>query len=254
MPETVPSPGVSTPGSGTASSVPATTQPKAASTTIPGSLNSEGWTLIDSQTFTGSRVNEAVWGIYEGAGTDGVGVRRRSAVNVANGELTITGSGQTVGGLAQTKTVRTYGRWVIRAKLDKGKGYGSAILLWPASEHWPEDGEIDIAETVDGNRAHASSTVHYGDDNQQQAHDVAGDFSQWHTYAVDWLPNHITFYVDGRAHFTVTDPAAIPRNRMFLALQLDTGVCGSNWIGCPDVSTPPAVSLHVSSVQVYAPN
>ena len=40
---------------------------------------------------------------------------------------------------------QTYGRWEFRARTDHGRGFGSAILLWPDSEKLI-DGEIDIAE------------------------------------------------------------------------------------------------------------
>ena len=30
------------------------------------------------------------------------------------------------------------------------------------------------------------------------------DFTKWHTIAVDWLPDHVTFWLDGKALWTVT--------------------------------------------------
>ena len=94
---------------------------------------------------------------------------------------------------------QTYGRWVVRAAMEKGAGYGPAILLWPDSEKWPEDGEIDIVEMPRGDRSRALMTAHYGKNNDQHSHGVPGDFTQWHTYAIDWLPDRIIFYIDGAA-------------------------------------------------------
>ena len=80
---------------------------------------------------------------------------------------------------------------------------------------------------------------------------LAGDFSQWHTFAVDWLPDHITWYVDGRARFTVTDKSRIPDTPMHLAIQLDQGPV-KDWILAPDATTPDKIRLQVDWVRTYA--
>ena len=79
---------------------------------------------------------------------------------------------------------------------------------------------------------------------------MPGDFSQWHTFAVDWLPDRITWYVDGRARFTVTDKSRIPDTPMHLAIQLDQGPV-KDWLPAPDATTPPQVRLRVDWVRVY---
>ena len=65
---------------------------------------------------------------------------------------------------------------------------------------WPVDGEIDIMEVPVGATAtRRTSCVHSGDGRRRRssAATMPGDFSQWHTFAVDWLPDRITWYVDG---------------------------------------------------------
>jgi hypothetical protein len=198
--------------------------------------------------FTGKTLNSSLWSTYSGPGNQGVGTRSPSAITVNNG-LTITARGTVAGGMAENYS-QTYGRWEVRAQMEKGAGYGPAILLWPDSEKWPTDGELDIVELPQGDRSEAAMTSHYGTDNLQQGQSVFGDFSQWHTYAVDWLPNSVTFYIDGVARFKITDPAAIPSTPHHLAIQNDVGAFGS-FIGCRDASTPPTVALHVSSVRVF---
>ncbi len=49
------------------------------------------------------------------------------------------------------------------------------------------------------------------------------DFSEWHTFAVDWLPDRIVYYVDGVERFRVTDRNIIPDKPMHLAMQFDQG-------------------------------
>lgn len=222
--------------------------PVAATVRTPGG----SWTLVEraADDFEGSKIDRSTWGVYEGKGNAGVGLRRPAAVSQSSGELKITAAGDVSGGMAQ-RSGQTYGRWEVRARMDRGTGYGPAILLWPDSERWPQDGEIDIVEVPRGDRTRAVMTVHYGANNRQKGTSALGDFSKWHTYAVDWTPEHVIFYIDGIEQYRVTDPQAIPSTPMHLAIQNDVGKCGS-WIGCRDASTPEKVALHVSSVRVYA--
>lgn len=145
---------------------------------------------------------------------------------------------------------QTYGRWEIRAKMDKGNGYGPALLLWPNSNKWPADGEIDISEIPKGDRTKSHFTLHYGSNNSQASYSSSGDFSQWHTYAVEWQPTYISFYLDGKKVYTNTNPAAIPDGPMHLAIQNDVGAAG-HWISGRDSSTPDSVSLHIDYVKIY---
>lgn len=209
-----------------------------------------GWREVRTATEDfSSEIDRRRWGIYNSPGHDGHGLRRPSAVTTGDGVLRITGRGDLSGGMAQ-KHSQIYGRWEIRARQDAGVGYGPAILLWPDSGQWPEDGEIDIVEMPRGDRTKANSVVHWGEKNSQKGNAVRGDFTKWHTYAVEWLPDRITFFLDGQETFRVTEPDAIPNKPMHLALQNDVGRCGS-WIGCRDATTPESVSLHIDWIRVY---
>lgn len=200
-----------------------------------------GWVTTFFDDFNGNSVNESAWGIYEGRGNAGIGTRDRSAISGGNGALKITGNGWSAGGMG-SKHEQTYGLYEIRARLDRGRGYNQAILLWPSSGRWPIDGEIDIAEIFDGDNVNKmGSFVHWGANNKQLWHLEYGDFSQWHTYAVDWQPDRLTFYLDGRVIWTVTEPAAIPHNPHFLAIQLDVSEHGQKDSG---------TALHVDWVRI----
>ena len=173
---------------------------------------------------------------------------------MSNGALNITARGNVSGGVAH-KLDRTYGRWEFRARTDLGRGFGSAILLWPESERFPEDGEIDIMEVPSETRDRAHFIVHFpgpnGSDKVYGSY-AEDDFSQWHTFAVDWLPDRIVYYVDGVERFRVTDKNIIPDKPMHLAMQFDQGP-KKDWIPAPDATTPAAFSLQVDWLRVYAP-
>lgn len=214
------------------------------------------WELVPSAStnFDGSKVDTSVWDLYDGPGHAGVGFRRANAISVESGNLRIKATGDVSGGMSQ-KFSQVYGRWEVRARVEQGNGYGPAILLWPESERWPDDGEIDFAEIPKGDRRMAYMTVHWGPstDHKEVSADIAGDWTQWHEFAVDWLPDRLVFYVDGVEKFRLTEPAQIPRKPMHLAMQLDMGKCNDNWWGCRDETTPESVSFYADSVKVYRP-
>jgi hypothetical protein len=45
-----------------------------------------------------------------------------------------------------------------------------------------------FVKTPGGPKTTAVGTVHWGADNQQDARKATGDFTAWHTYAVEWRP------------------------------------------------------------------
>jgi beta-glucanase (GH16 family) len=240
---------------GTVSSIPAPPsaspddKARSAVPTDPGPQ----WKRVTKEDFDTFRPD--VWGTYDSVGAFGNGLRRSSAVSVSDGLLNITArNGNVSGGMAH-QLGQTYGRWEFRARTDKGRGFGSAILLWPDSEHFPEDGEIDIMEVPSETRDRAHFIVHFpgpGGSDKVYGSYAVDDFSQWHTFAVDWLPDRIVFYVDGVERLRVTDRNIIPKKPMHLAIQFDQGP-KKDWIAPPDASTPAAFSLQVDWVRIYAP-
>ena len=114
-----------------------------------------------------------------------------------------------------------YSRFVLRARFDSLPGYHVAFLLWPNSGIWPRDGEIDFPET-DPNSSSVSAFVHWG----SRAHPRFDYFksrdrlTQWHTYAIDWLPSHISFYLDGR--LLGVSRRHVPHTPMHWVLQTDS--------------------------------
>jgi beta-glucanase (GH16 family) len=210
-----------------------------------------GWHLTHHDEFAGTCIDPTHWASYDGPGSGGVGLRRPSAISVSDGELRITARGVVSGGLAWVAPATTYGRWEIRMRADRGIGYSAVALLWPDSDHWPADGEVDFAEITAPSRDRNNFTVHWGTDNSQDSATQSGDYSQWHDYAVEWEPDHLTIFVDGVLVYNTTNSTAIPRAPMHLALQQD--VLGDDeWKPLPSVSNPADVTMHVDWVRMYS--
>jgi beta-glucanase (GH16 family) len=211
-----------------------------------------GWTLIAHDEFDGDALDEGLWSAYRGRTTDDVGQHDPDNLSVSDGTLKLTSRGNTSAGLAWDDGQK-YGRWEARVRSEKGNGYGPVMLLWPDAEDWPEGGEIDIMEIPKGDRTKASFTVHWGEDNNQDGKSVQGDFTQWHTFAVEWTPDRIVGYLDGREFYRNEDSDAQPPRSMHFAMQQDIGPYGKDWIPARDESTPAECTFEVDWVRIYAP-
>lgn len=102
----------------------------------------------------------------------------------------------------------TYGYFEARLKLPKGKGTWPAFWMMPSVwSGWPEGGEIDIMEHVGCVPTEVSSSIHckayYHAIGTQKtaARKVAGVMDEFHTYALEWTPEYIKTYVDGKQLF-----------------------------------------------------
>lgn len=119
------------------------------------------------------------------------------------------------------KAAWRYGRIEVRARLPQGQGAWPAIWMLPDEDRygpWAASGEIDILEAVNlgvpcatcpgGRENTILGTLHFGGpwpDNRHKGEEVAyppvldGGF---HTYAIDWQPGRIDWYVDGQRFAT----------------------------------------------------
>ena len=106
-----------------------------------------------------------------------------------------------------------------------GKGdpdYHAVLLLWPDSEdEGGYGGEIDFMENSDATRQNTEMFVHYGDEDTQLHGDVDVDATQWHNWAVEWSPDHITAFLDGKQWWSTALAAAQPPGPMHMTVQLD---------------------------------
>lgn len=148
-----------------------------------------------------------------------------------------------------------YGYFECRAKVPTGKGYLPAFWMMPTDENlygqWPKCGEIDIMEVMGQETNKAYGTIHYGEPHDQSQGtytvDAKDNFAdQYHTYACDWEPGKITWYIDGVKYHEesdwfsaksgqgeVTYPAPFDQP-FYMILNL---AVGGSWVGYPDEST-----------------
>ncbi|MHA6629218.1 glycoside hydrolase family 16 protein [Pseudonocardia sichuanensis] len=230
--------------------VPKTAAPSEGSTNGASSVSSSGvdWKPVATDDFDRSSLGRS-WDAYNSVGGFGNGYRRPSAISVEDGLLRITARGEVSGGMRHERD-QLYGRWEFRARTEKGRGRGAAILLWPETEN-KDDGELDMMEVPHENRTEAHFVIHFSSENKQAGTKVTGDFSQWHTFAMDWLPDRIVWYVDGVKQFETTDRNVIPKVPMHMTIQLDVGPY-REWIPAPDETTPEEVSLEFDWVKIYS--
>jgi beta-glucanase (GH16 family) len=126
---------------------------------------------------------------------------------------------------ASSKYGQLYGRYAVRFRADALPGYKTAWLLWPDSERWPGDGEIDfpeanLDETIKGYVHHAGATS--GSD--QDAFATSARYPDWHTAVIEWTPGKVVFTLDGQVIGQTTN--RIPSTPMHWVLQTETALSG----------------------------
>ena len=229
--------------------------------------------LVFSEDFNSSSLNTTVWdtcypwgneGGYGGLSGSGncynAGTREEQlyvddAISVSNGTLKLTAKRErvTANGRAFNYTsgmiashprrgggfMNQYGYVEARIKVPSGKGFWPAFWTLPFPVSWPP--EIDIVEVL-GDECNAEFHLH--PEANYQGTNVC---DTWHTYAVDWQPGRIIWYLDGVERYR-EEGKHIPDKPMYLLLNL---AVGGTWPGSPDGSTPWPGVMEVDYVRVY---
>lgn len=149
-----------------------------------------------------------------------------------------------------------YGRIEVTARSPTGAGVWPAIWLLHEGER--EYGEIDLFEAVGKHPDTAFAAVHYGRDAPSRQHRGASQLlpgfdGRWHTHTLEWTPERIVMFLDGRELFafdprTPVAPGFDPLRRpMRLHLNL---ALGGSWGGPIDDSRLPA-RFQVSAIKVW---
>lgn len=119
------------------------------------------------------------------------------------------------------------GRYEIRFKIDSMRGYKTAWLLWPQSNTWPRDGEIDFPErNLDSTSV--SAFMHRqgataGSD--QFGVTVPYSISGWHTAVIEWKAGvSCEFFLDGASIGRTT--TRVPNTPMHWVIQTETQLSG----------------------------
>ncbi|MCW3050531.1 MAG: glycoside hydrolase [Solirubrobacterales bacterium] len=122
---------------------------------------------------------------------------------------------------ASSHNGQLYGRYAVRFRADPIEGYKTAWLLWPDSESWPGDGEIDFPEGDLSGKISAFMHRQGGTSgSDQDAYDTTAGYSSWHTAVIEWGPSATKFILDGATIGTST--SGIPNTPMHWVLQTET--------------------------------
>jgi beta-glucanase (GH16 family) len=163
-----------------------------------------------------------------------------------------------------------YGRFEARIQLPSGRG------VWPAfwllgddigTAGWPACGEIDIMENIGSEPATIHGSMH--GPGYSGAHPLTATYTlpqektpktprfsdAFHIFAVEWEPERVRFYVDGKLYATQTR-ADLPAGTRWVFdhpffVILNVAV-GGNWPGSPDASTVFPQRMLVDYVRVYS--
>jgi beta-glucanase (GH16 family) len=218
-----------------------------------------GWKMVFSDDFKGRALDTRAWGAYSGApGGDPGGFWDPSHVVVHDGVLELQtyqdpafGNRWVSGGLSSARALKqTYGKYLVRFRMDPGFGIAGIMLLWPSNNLWPP--EIDFAEDGGGLRTQTNATLHYGATDSQIARTVTGDFTTWHTVGIEWTHGNLAYTLDGSVWATLASPL-VPSQPMEMDIQTQAGTCGQVDTPCPDATTPAHVNLQVDWVVAYRP-
>lgn len=157
---------------------------------------------------------------------------RTENIRVQNGELILQARREWREGLPYTSAYIStkgkcdfrYGRIEAEIKIPAGAGTWPAVWMLPSSPRyharelglgedagdWPLNGEIDIVESIGARpntvfaNAHTYSTrTKSGVADTAQPRDVPALSNEFHRFAVEWLPESLTFLIDGAAYHSI---------------------------------------------------
>ena len=239
-----------------------------------------------SDEFDGTSLNTKNWEPLIGDGTaygvPGWGnnelqyyTARSSNVNVSSGLLHIIARRENYGGKQYTSArLRTkgnfdplYGRFEARIKVPSGQGLWPAFWMLPSGPRyggWASSGEIDILETVNS-ADRLYQTIHFGGgypnnvSNGTNVYRATTYADGFHTYALEWEPDSLRWYIDGVETYYRTSLAwyslSAPWNQrapfdLPFHILLNLAV-GGNWPGSPNSGTPFPAELQVDWVRCY---
>lgn len=153
-------------------------------------VGGSGWGNSEIQTYTMSRENSYV----------------------SNGTLKIIankndkGRWQSARLITSFKKNFTYGYIEFRAKLPTEAGSWPALWMMPQRDtygKWPRSGEIDVMEYATntwGKMCYGTCHCFAGSGDKAPAHgglEIKDAAKTWHTYAVNWTEDKLTWYIDG---------------------------------------------------------
>jgi beta-glucanase (GH16 family) len=151
-----------------------------------------------------------------------------------------------------------YGKYEARIKIPQGLGYFPAFwtLGIDGTNGWPARGEIDIMENL-GTENFVRGTCHWL--NAAGAHESNPrksspplDLSGYRIYSIIWLPESITWYVDGESYGTLNIFNNVnSTNELHTGHRILLNLALGGWPPSPDATTPFPATMFVDYVRVY---
>jgi len=245
----------------TSGTLSVTTQP--APPSLPGT-----WNLIFDDEF--NSLNTSTWATRDwwnsNAGTQAT--FEPAQVSVSNGALSVTAINQPstdsagvtnpyTSGMINTGGIQgiqaasfsfTYGYVECRSQIAPGQGMWSALWMLPTNHL--DQYELDVFENLGRLPTTDQGFYHVGTANAGAFDVPAGaDLTAgYHTYGVDWEPNSITWYLDGKAVYSYTNAGNIVNVPMYLILNLDVG---GPWAGPLTSASPAQSTWNVDYLRVW---
>ncbi|MCC2314583.1 family 16 glycosylhydrolase [Cellulomonas xiejunii] len=254
----------------------ATPSPSPTTGTAAGSVLPYWGAPVFADEFNGSTLSASRWRVRDLTRLSfDEAVISRQAVGVADGRLRITtsrldrpvekdgrmrhyqtGYVDTIGLFSQR-----YGRWEMRAKLPLTERASRGV--WPA--FWLRDssglGEIDIMEAIGSPHDQEyvvppgawAATVHQSTNHEDGTERITKTVTNmgsvvggYHTWALEWTPQEMRFYYDGKLAWTATTADHPWFRTAFTAngvnIRINTQV-GHEWMGYTDLSRPELTTL-----------
>ena len=187
------------------------------------------YSLVWSDEFNGSKLDEFVWNYNTGGGGWGNNesqyyTNRPENIRLVDGCLEIEARKEKYENREYTsariyskgKKSFLYGKMEARIKFPGGKGTWPAFWMMGESGNWPKCGEIDIIEHIGSQDTRASFALHTQEKNGSNGRNWHGTHffdnplsNDFHTYGVEWCEEEengkdcIRFTVDGEVYATV---------------------------------------------------
>jgi beta-glucanase (GH16 family) len=242
-------------------------------------MEAQCWNLVWADEFEGTQLDLTKWSYQTGAGGWGNNewqhyTNRTDNAQVSGGKLKIIAKQESYNSSNYTSArLRTlnkgdfrYGRIEMLAKLPQTQGIWPAFWMMPTEAiygSWPNSGEIDIMELLGHQPATTYGTLHTtpAAGGGASAYSTSsytlpsGSFaSGFHTFAIEWEPSAIRWYVDNTVFATKTPADLSPwRFTELFHLILNIAV-GGNWPGYPNHTTIFPQTMEIDYVRVYQRN
>jgi beta-glucanase (GH16 family) len=141
---------------------------------------------------------------------------------------------------------QTYGYFEMRAELPAGQAFWPAFWLLPEDGSWPP--ELDIMEALSQDPNVLATTSHSNAaGTEAQYSGVANMTTGYHTYGMDWEPDYITWFFDGKPVYQIATPADMNKP-MYIIANL---AVGGSWAGSPDGVS--SAQMNIDYIRAYEP-